>query len=409
MSWTALLAPDDPRVAGALDAIVGARGGDRAHVAGPTGGPLTAGAAGWAVLHAYAARSRPDAGHDDAAERHLDAAFEAVADEVMGPSLFGGFSGVAWADAHLHPVTAGGEDTAEEVDAIVLELVTRDARQLRYDLVGGLVGLGVYALERRPRAPGCLEAIVARLDELAAAEPDGIWTTPPHHLPAHQRERAPAGLRDLGVAHGVAGVIALLAGALGVAVEPARCRRMLERAVPWLLAQRLPDGFPAQLVAGEPARASRQAWCYGDPGTAAALLLAARAAGEAAWEAAALDIAREAAARPLERAGVVDAMLCHGAAGLGHIYNRLHQATGDAALRAAAIAWFDRALAMRRPGEGVGGLRAHDGERGWHDDGGLLTGSAGVALALLGATSAIEPCWDRMLLLSLRAAPEAGA
>ncbi|HUS66476.1 MAG TPA: lanthionine synthetase C family protein [Kofleriaceae bacterium] len=394
MSWSPLLDPDEPRVAAALDHIIEAVAGDGAVPAGPTGGPLTAGAAGWAVLCAYA-------GREEAAERHLDAAFAEVADVEMDASLFGGFTGVGWADAHLHPEA----DAGEEVDELVLELVSRapwPGTPGAYDLVSGLVGLGVYALERRPRAAGCLEAIALRLDEVAAQGPDGVWRTPAEHLPAHQRERAPAGLHDLGVAHGVAGAIAFLAGAIRAGVEVERCRRLLERAVPWLLARRQPDGMPAQLVAGEPPRASRLAWCYGDPGTAAALLLAANATGDAAWRDAAVTIAREAAARPPERTGVVDAMLCHGAAGLGHIFNRLHQATGDPPLRDAAIAWFERALDMRRPGEGVGGFRAHDGVLGWHDDGGLLTGSAGVALALLAATRATEPAWDRLLLLSLR-------
>ena len=369
MSWSPLLDPAEPRVVAALDEILAALAAAGAVPVGPTGGPLTAGAAGWAVLCAYA-------GREEAADRHLDAAFAEVAEVEMGASLYGGFAGVGWADAHLHP----DADSGEEVDEIVLELVSRVPWQGGFDLVSGLVGLGVYALERRPRAVGCLEAIAQRLDEVAAAGADGVWHTPAADLPAHQRERAPAGLHDLGVAHGVAGALAFLAGAIDAGVEVERCRRLLERAVPWLLARRLTDGMPAQLVAGEAPRASRLGWCYGDPGTAAALLLAANATGHEAWREAALTIARAAAARPFERSGVVDAMLCHGAAGLGHIFH----------------------LDMRRPGEGVGGFRAFDGERGWHDDAGLLAGAAGAGLALLAATGATEPRWDRMLLLSLR-------
>jgi hypothetical protein len=32
---------------------------------------------------------------------------------------------------------------------------------------------------------------------------------------------------------------------------------------------------------------------------------------------------------------------------------------------------------------------------------GLLTGTAGIALALLAATTAVEPAWDRMLLVAI--------
>jgi hypothetical protein len=103
----------------------------------------------------------------------------------------------------------------------------------------------------------------------------------------------------------------------------------------------------------------------------------------AAWEQRALTIARRAAARPEEDCGVADAGLCHGAAGLGHLFNRLHQASGDAALAAASERWFARALAMELPGEP-----------------GVLVGSAGVALALFAATGEEEPVWDGFLLLA---------
>src|SRR5262249_61152253 len=99
-------------------------------------------------------------------------------------------------------------------------------------------------------------------------------------------------------------------------------------------------------------------WCYGDPGVAAALLGAARGVAEPGWEAAALAIARRAAERPSAEAGIKDAALCHGCAGLGHLFNRMSQATGEPELAEAARAWFERTLAMRHPGRPLGGGEA---------------------------------------------------
>ena len=117
-------------------------------------------------------------------------------------------------------------------------------------------------------------------------------------------------------------------------------------------------------------------------------------------------IARAVATRAANEAGVVDAGLCHGAAGLGHVLNRLYQATRDEEVGDAARFWFERTLDMRKRGGGIGGYRAlaarEDGTRYWEDDEGVLTGAAGIALALLAATTAIEPEWDRMLLVSTR-------
>jgi hypothetical protein len=36
----------------------------------------------------------------------------------------------------------------------------------------------------------------------------------------------------------------------------------------------------------------------------------------------------------------------------------------------------------------------------WIADPGLLTGASGIALALLAATTDMEPAWDRMLLVA---------
>ena len=86
-----------------------------------------------------------------------------------------------------------------------------------------------------------------------------------------------------------------------------------------------------------------------------------------------------------------------GAAGLGHLFNRMFQATGEKCLAQAARFWFERTLRMRRPGRGVGGYEAwqldDDGQVTWIADPGLLTGAAGIALALLATATPVEPAW----------------
>ncbi|HEX2223156.1 MAG TPA: lanthionine synthetase LanC family protein, partial [Thermoanaerobaculia bacterium] len=154
---------------------------------------------------------------------------------------------------------------------------------------------------------------------------------------------------------------------------------------------------------------SRLAWCYGDPGLAVTLLVAARGAGVPEWEKAAVDTAVSAAARPYELSRIRDAGLCHGSAGIAHLFNRLYQATGEPRLAEAARFWFDWTLEFRQPGNGVAGFRSWntdtDGGQMWRGDAGFLEGAAGVGLALLAATSPIEPEWDRLLLAGGRLSP----
>ena len=73
-------------------------------------------------------------------------------------------------------------------------------------------------------------------------------------------------------------------------------------------------------------------------------------------------------------------------------------------LEAAAARWFRDALAMRQADSPVGGFAPVVNEAYPVPLGdtsvGLLTGAAGVALALSAAIGSEPPAWDRALLLS---------
>jgi len=202
----------------------------------------------------------------------------------------------------------------------------------------------------------------------------------------------------------VPGVIPVLAAACRAGVAPDRASQLLDGAVAWLLAQRVGGGFPYHGDGGE-RHPARLAWCYGDPGIATALLAAARAVGEDEWRAAAVEIARGAARRDPGSAGIRDAGLCHGAAGLGHLFNRVHQGTGDAPCGEAARYWYRHALEMFPPEDWVTVFPSlqpqPDGSPRIVEETGFLTGVAGVGLALLAALSSREPSWDRVLLAEL--------
>ncbi|HEY0513325.1 MAG TPA: lanthionine synthetase C family protein [Thermoanaerobaculia bacterium] len=403
----------------AIDAVAAAIASENPLPLRNTGSGLGTGGAGIALLFEYLDRARPGAGYGEIAQQRLERAIDDLASSRQVPSLFGGFTGISWAVEHLLAAEedgdAGEEDLNADIDAALLDHLRTTPWVLDYDLIGGLVGYGVYALERlpRPSAAACLELVVERLAETALPRPGGLaWYTPFEQLPKANQPWFPQGVDNLGVAHGTPGVIALLARICASGVAAERARPLLMDSVSWLLAQKLPPGevsvFPYAVGPEVRLRPARTAWCYGDPGIAMALLFAGRAAGEPAWEREALDLARTVARRPPENCRVEDAGLCHGAAGLGHLLNRFYQATGDPELLAAARAWLGRALGFREPGRGIGGFLAFSTPDfdetfdvlQWNEDASFLAGSSGVALALLAATTPVEPAWDRALLLS---------
>lgn len=380
---------------------------------GRMGPSVAGGSAGLALLFAELDRGQPQRGHRDHAEQLILEAASAIEEVPLLPSLYAGFSGVAWSLTRLGTVGISPLEDSEEIDEALLGLVSRRPWKGVYDLILGLVGIGVYALERVPRpvAARCLEEIVVRFEELSTREGPGLsWWTPPEHLPPHQRAEFQDGYFNHGAAHGVPAVVALLALIARAGIAERKARELSEGGARWLLANSLPDSpgarFPTCTAPGIPARPCRSAWCYGDPGVVLCLLVAARALSDRGLERTVLELAREAALRPVEHAGVRDANLCHGAAGLGHLYNRLYQATGEPLFKETATSWFVQTLEMRRPGEGVGGYcswqQLPDSEEfGWVPDGTLLNGSAGVALAFLAACHPFPPIWDGLLMAAI--------
>lgn len=388
-AWSPLLSGEDTaRALAAAEAI--AR--DLA-AALPAGIGVGSGLAGLALFFAYRERSLADAEAGERAELCLDRAItQLAAPPSPGASLYHGYTGVAWVVEHLAAgeLAAEEEDPEEEdpnaeIDAALLSLLQRSPWRDDFDLLGGLVGWGVYALARltRPSASAMIDLIVARLAECAERGEHGVvWRDP----------RNPARPPDLGMAHGAAGVIALLARIVQESPASLEATSLLTAAV---------DGA---LSCSRDADEDDLAWCAGDAGLSVALLAAGRACGREDWEGAARRLAAAAAERYRAETGGFDPALCHGTAGLSHLFHRLFLATGDPGLLAAARRWMERTLAQRRPGGGIGGYQSRgrqaDGRIGWITDPGFLGGAAGVGLALLAAAAPIEPAWDRLLLLS---------
>lgn len=336
------------------------------------GGLLDGGAAGAATFFAYLGRALDDEAHVDRSFAHLEQA--AAAADQMPLTLFDGVVGVGWALRHLQP----GEEAPDDLDAIILEILGRPPLpQQPADLLYGDLGIAVYALERGAAGEAALERIADRLAATALHDERGgiYW-------------QVLEGYVNGGVAHGVPGVIAALA-------PVAAAKDLVAGAVDWLCAHRLPDGSFPSAVRDRPEAPVRQGWCYGDPGVAMALYRSALPEPRRI----ALERARWVGALDLAGAHLKDASLCHGAAGVALILDRLHQDSGDPELGEASRAWFRRVVDLAREGQGTGGYRfAREGE--WVTDTSLLTGAAGVGLALLAAATPVAPDWDRLLLCS---------
>jgi lantibiotic biosynthesis protein len=383
------------------------------------------------LLFAYLGRVTGNPHYVDFAEQVFDAATRNLQRfDKRSFGLLSGLAGIVWLDAHLDRHFVSAEDAELEgsgdgdvgASDVLAEYLDRPARDRPYELTAGLAGLGIAWLERAsdPRTATYLARLVEIADETAIATPEGVtWPTLAEWMPSWQAADYPDGSYNLGVAQGIPGLLVVLArvGASGIA--RATCERLVRSGFGWVLAQRGRDDepwvFPSQTTSAGKTGFPALRWCYSGLGIGGAMLASAQLLDVPALENEALRILRSAAIkREAKREGkVVDAGLCHGFAGNGHIFHRAFRLTRDPILEEAARFWIELAIDQHVPGEGIGGYRywgvAPDAkyenknppyQGSWIDDPRWLTGSSGTALALLAAIDDRPAAWDALLGLS---------
>lgn len=189
----------------------------------------------------------------------LEHALAAATSAPLTLALFGGLSGMAWLLGHL---VEGSESDVllEHFDAALWARVDVPELQDRKDLMSGLAGMGVMLAARTDaRARQLAERILVHFERTAIECSSGVtWRNEPQFLPEWERARFPDGMIDLGVAHGVPGIIGMLARFVEAGIEPERSRGLLTGAIAWLL-EGAPESCPrfGKLASGREVQASR--------------------------------------------------------------------------------------------------------------------------------------------------------
>lgn len=379
----------------------------------PRPGLLT-GYGGAALFHAYGFLWTRDERHLDQVHRVIARTLDALAGEHPGPSFSSGLAGIAWSLQHLVRIgLLEPDDSADvfaQVDDLLAQAMDAALAEGRHDFLHEGLGIALYFVERLPDPAALvqLERAAARLASTAADDGRGglRWRD---RFTRRGRDGG-AACYNLGLAHGVPAIIALLALIHDHGVARARIAPLLRGATRWLRVTRLPGTtgaaslFPILVDADHrpvgPAR-SRLGWCYGDLAVATALGRAGAALGDRDLVDEAREILRHTCAhRTAENGAIEDASLCHGSMGVSHILRRAARDGDHAELGAGADRWLDHTLSL---GAGPGHSA---GFRFWREDHfidcfDLLQGITGIGLGLLAAVDReTPPAWDRCLLLS---------
>jgi hypothetical protein len=349
---------------------------------------------------------------DERAERiandYITCAIAALESVQNNASLYEGFTGVAYAVEVLRSRFpswfSDEEDVNAAVDSALIAYLEELPAAAALDLTMGLTGIGMYFVRRLPRPAGRkgLELVARTLADRALRSAEGAYWQADTFTLARRR----GFVADIGIAHGVPGLIGLLLHATRFGIPCAA--DTMESAVGWLLAQRRLDAlsmFP-YMWGEQPAFAERQGWCYGDLSIAIVLLRCGEECGVPAWTSAGLDAARRAAAAVSVTRLSADAGFCHGTSGVAHMFNRLFHFTRDGMFKDAALRWMAATFARWHPDDtGVGGfkciLKIASSGFDWFRNPGVLTGTAGIGLTLQSALDDEPPLWDEIFLIDL--------
>nr|WP_240942972.1 lanthionine synthetase C family protein [Planosporangium thailandense] len=271
-----------------------------------------------------------------------------------------------------------------------------------FDLIGGLTGLGAYLLYRHGGGELLRDGLsyLVRLSkpiEVGGETLPGWWTG---NGPADQRSAHwPGGHANFGIAHGIAGPLALLSTTMRRGIMVSGQADAISDLCTWLDRWRcgtnhrpwwpemisLPEWRSGTVRQRGPHRPS---WCYGTPGLARAQQLAAVAMADPARQRHAERALVACLTDEHQLAQLGDVSLCHGWAGLALT-----------TWRAATDSDTDLAAHIPRV---LGRLDQHLARHGLPPGDGLLEGTAGINLVRDTTTATTPPAstWDACLLIS---------
>ncbi|MEU1980473.1 lanthionine synthetase C family protein [Nocardia sp. NPDC019395] len=240
------------------------------------------------------------------------------------------------------------------------------------------------------------------------------WLITPDRYPigfSWYGERSPHGMYNLGLAHGLPGILAALctAARAGIGGTPV-AERVRELAL-WLSEHTCetatgpawPTAFNARpgdrtLEYDPHSRPARTAWCYGAPGVTAALFSAAAVADLPQVTEVATAALRNVRHTNSHDRNVFSVTLCHGRAGIAASAHRAYRMTGIEEFSRMRDEELEVAISHADPTRPF--IFADEPQHGEYiDDPGFLTGAAGVLLSLLSPLDPKRTAWDALLFL----------
>ncbi len=292
-----------------------------------------------------------------------------------------------------------------DIDHIIHQHLLTNYWTREIEMVMGLAGVSVYAARRQLKSDQSriYNELVRHFEQVATYFENGTlaWNQPPYSVYRLNKEQLHEDEYNLGLAHGVPGIIASLLPALEIPEISKRASTLVVKSCDWLLRQQYDS---VDSVCYYPSYSngkdiSRLGWCYGDLTIALTLVRTGKALNKKNYIEIARNISLRAASRDVTTTLIADAGICHGSVGLALLFKLLYAHFRENDLLQASNFWRDHTLTLFKV-NGLAGLYKYNGVTKQHEEcDGFLEGYAGIGLTLLSLENN-QLDWTDSLLLS---------
>jgi len=321
------------------------------------------------------------------------------------PTFCFGRSGINWFFSHLakYELLSVEDlqylcDDSDNLKELALALLDQD----NYDFLHGASGIVYYFLKSESRVDERFyKFFFEGIDKIS--DKGSIRNVPPYYNIENRRLQTDQ--FNIGLAHGLPNLIKIGMECVHRDICISESTNLVKRAIDFLIANVNTDQsrsfFSSLIVKGKaPSNFSRLAWCYGDLSLAFILYQASLLLKDKELEQFSLNILVRSTKRlDTKETLVYDAGICHGSAGIAHIYNKIWTLTNNPEFEDAGQYWIKKTLEFIDDTDlHTGALKYNSHSNGFSRDQYLLEGSAGIGLVLLSYLSH-DFSWDECLLL----------
>lgn len=328
--------------------------------------------------------------------------------EILHPELSSGLAGIGYVFDIINMDKDLNIDLSEfllEVDEALIDAVQNFIDVENYDILHGLLGLGLYFLRRGDY--DMVKIIIQVLDDSSIKENDFItWT--------RHDDLINENIYDFGLAHGISGIIYFLGKCFKNGIQKRQCKRLIDGSIYFLEKneqdfKKTGSLYPSKYVCSKynfkpkEEQFSRFAWCYGDLGVLNSMLSVSEWTNNSKLRNKCIEkLIVISNRKSFEETLIEDSGFCHGTSGISLIYKNCYDITKNKELFKTSLFWLNQTFK----------LECHDFKKSscghlfvlekgkMTTDINLLAGLGGVLVLYLSFVNPKEDKWKELFFLN---------